>query len=482
MSTYQITPAQDVCGDLPVCGPIPAPIEGALTCTPIGDPTQGGFPRAGGVIQFQLWSAICPPATQPSLNLCFRNPLYLRMCAALPAYGNEYDPTQWVTDYSYFSTVTSVQGTAAQFRARAVITVPSQTELAVTIYIDFLNQDNSGNNTWVNWLTQSNTMQLQGSYGLITGLAYKSNPEYISVTPSLPGPNCEVKYISLIAGVQPLLYGCGTSVNDQTCGLWNGSYFYTCFRGELFSKSNSQYPKPFMCAMNASTCGAPGNAFCQCDQCEIVSGGIGYTCSFNSDPTFVDWVNTGFESVGQQQQIQIGYDTSPLNIMIKSVAGSLYFYWRNPSLTTTWTRSSGTLIQESPLTIYSVEDSDWVIYFYAMRYPNASILPDCNQQTLYEMKAPEEIMAQFNIKDTVPEKDEVVKARSAYLDKIKMVLQNPCRHLEGQIEQQKGCNCVQSPKFKCNIFGECLKYTSRDVATAVCTKCDHYQPFNNEGE
>jgi hypothetical protein len=397
MSTYQITPAQDVCGSIPVCGPIPAIIEGGLTCTPIGKLSEGGFPRAGGLIQFQFWSDICPPATQPSLNLCFGNPLYLRMCAAQPAQGNEYDPTKWITDFAYFGTKTSVQGTSAQFRARAIITVPTQTTLTVNIIIDFLTEDALSNAFWTSWLNVTNTMDLQGTYGKIIGLAYKSNPEYIPVTPSGAGPNCEVTYLSMIAGIQPSLYGCGDGSGDQTCGFWNGNNFYTCFRGELFSNSNAQYPKPFLCGMNPTGCGATGVGFCGCDECQLTGTGTTYDCQFNNDPTFVSYLNTGFESVGDVQQLQLAADTSPLNIMVKSINGILYFYWRNPSISSTWSRSTGTIVRDDSLTIWQVSDSDWTMYFYSMKYPNEYIMPVCNQPTLYTTEPPMPTTSGMNV-------------------------------------------------------------------------------------
>jgi len=389
MSQYQMTVAQNVCGDIKPCAPgSVAPIEGALTCTPIGDITQGGFPRAGGMIQYQLWSENCEPNPDPSLNICFGNPLYLSMCAAQPAYGSEYDPTKWQTSFAYFATRTSQQGTSAQFRAYAIITVPSQTTLTVNLIIQYLDQV-AGENVWTSWINVTNTMNLVGAYSKIQGLAYISSPQYIPVTPSGSGPNCQVKYVSMIAGIQPLLYGCGTSQGDQTCGMWNGDRFLTCFRGYAVDKTQAQFPTPYMFAFNSTTCGSPSTAFCQCDECQITASFPLFDCQFNSDPAFLSYVNTGFESVGQVQQIQLAYG-APLEVMVKSIDGALWFYWKDTTVSPNWNRSAGTQHETHPLAIWEVSDAKWTLYFYSMIYPNPSIVPDCNQPTLYEMKPPEE--------------------------------------------------------------------------------------------
>jgi len=484
MSTYQIQVAQNVCGERPPCSSYIAPVEGALTCTPIGDITVGGFPRAGGRIQFQLWSDPCPPSTQPSLNICFNSGIQLPLCAAQPDYGYEYNPTKWITGYAYFGSRVSADGTSAQFRASGELTVNTQSQIQVKVLIEFLTT-NGTNNVWQPWISWNMPYNIQGAYAKIQSINYRSSPEYFHVTPSGDGPCCEVSWVSSFAGIEPLLYGCGPSRGEyDTCGLWNGDYFYTCFRGEIFDKSNNLYPIPFLMALNSSTCGGVGFGVCGCDVCDLVTTSpVTFDCKYNADPSFADYVYTGYESAGDKQEIQIGHQTYPLIIMIKEINQSqLWFYWKDLSVPTpVWTRSAGTLVQAYGPTIYTVEDANWKIVFYATRYPSPEIVPDCTASIPYQALPPEEgegVMNQFNIIGQPIPTVEENNNRAKLLTKIKLVMTNPCKHIGDLIEQQNGCSCSQSPKYKCDLYGGCYKYSSRGDNVKTCATCDSYEPLN----
>lgn len=371
MSTYQQSVATNTCGDLPPCSSFISPIDAALTCTPIGDFTQGGFPIAGGRLEIRLASDPCYPSTIPSLNLCFQGSKQIAFCAADPAIGQEYNPKEFITKYGYFSTPTSIQGTAGQFRWSAKLTVPDQTHITVEILIEFLNQV-AGINEWNTWISTTQTLDLQGPYVKNQGLAYKSNPEFVPITPTGAGPNCEVSYMSIIAGLQPLRYACGTSEGDvDTCGFWNGDYYYTCFRGEVIDKTGASLPVPFLMALNASNCATLSS--CGCDRCKVTT--TYYDCLYNTDATFYQYVLTNFaEPVDVDQQIQVA-NGAPFPIQIKFLNNTLWFYWA-PNFPT-WERSTGTLVQSYGPTIYTVEDTRYKIIFYSTRYPSPEIVPDC---------------------------------------------------------------------------------------------------------
>lgn len=481
MSDYKISVAQNICSDLPPCAGYIAPVEGALTCTPIGDITDNGFPRAGGRIQFQLYSDPCGVNPNPALNICFPNNIQLPLCAAQPAYGKEYNPTKWITPYGYFSSRLSADNTTAQFRVHAELTVPDKEHINVQVWIDYLTVYN-GTNVWQYWLGWTNLMDRVGPYQKIQGMAYQSNPQYFHVQPGGDGPCCEVSWVNMIAGIEPLLYACGTAVGDvDTCGMWNGNYFYTCFRGEVFDKTGTIFPKPFMCAFNSSTCGSPLTTYCGCDRCVVTSISPNtYDCRLNTDPTFIDYVYTGYEAVNDVQEIQLGQGSFPLETMVKSVNGALWFYWRDPAVSPAWSRSAGTLVQAYGPTIYSVEDANWRILFYATRYPSPEIVPDCTQPIPYQTVEPEgDALSGLNLPGWKPSEKlmgvPVSNHTSDTLKRIKLVMANPCANLGDQIEQQRGCSCNQSPKYACKLYGECYKYTSNDSVRA-CAKCDSYEP------
>lgn len=168
--------------------------------------------------------------------------------------------------------------------------------------------------------------------------------------------------------------GCGRLSQGDLCRFYNGTDIFSCFRGIAYDKNNVTYPKPFIFGFNP----IPIISFAYCDQCNLLSTSpVSANCTLNNDPTFLsDYVYTGVEPLGFQQ-IQLSYGSSPFEVMVKSIGGTLYFIWRK-SPTTTWSHSSGTIIQAYSPTIYEVQDADTIIYLYTSRFPSEpNLLPDC---------------------------------------------------------------------------------------------------------
>lgn len=463
MADYKKSVATDVCGDKPPCAGFISPVEAALSCTPIGDFTQGGFPRAGGRVQIEFFSGVCTPSINPSINFCFPSPIQVGMCAAQPQQNKEYNPTKFITSYGYFASALSEQGTAAEFRMWAEITNSNQSSLDVVVHIDFLDV----NSVWNSWLTVAHNLKLQGPYSKLDGLAFKSDPEYIPVSPSGNGPNCEVKFVRLIAGVQSLKFGCGIK-DDLACSMWDGNSFHFCFRGEIFDKTNTLFPKPFLTAFNRGNCGNVGFAYCGCDNCELKST-TSFECLYNTDPAFIEYLYTPFnEPINVRQDIQIADGTYPLEIMIKSIGGTIYFYYRNVSTSQPWQRTQGTLIQTYGPSIWKVEDSDWLIYFYNTKYPSPEIVPDCNSPIPYTLKEGEISMSQLNLNnvDEQPDGSKVIEQKKRY--------EIPCIHLGPKLDGDCGCG-GGGPLFKCEVFGQCRRFGRKNDAK-VCSTCDKYEP------
>ncbi len=367
MSKYRENVATNACGENQ-CSSFVATANSGLSCTPYGNFRLGGWPVAGGRILIQFWSAPCPPATQPSLNPCFQAPLQLPWCAPDPPIGQNYDTKTFTTRYGFFGATASQQGTSPQFRWFAKITNATQTNLTVQLTIEWLNEI-FGANVWQNWYSSTLTLPITAPYQRNSGNGFKSNPEYIPFTPN--GLNCNVKYISVIAGLEPIRLGCGTGENDYSCSLYDGTNYITCARGLLEYKNGTDLPVPFLMGLNGSTCTTTSS--CGCDECFRTA--TNYTCLFNSDATFGQYVVTNFnEPVDAVQQIQVG-SLTPFPIMIKIVNGTRYVYWA-PSFPT-WERQAFNVIQVDSPTIVVAEDANYKITIYYTEFPSESLLPIC---------------------------------------------------------------------------------------------------------
>ena len=378
MTQFQYSPARNVCSDK-VCNSFVASADSALACTEYGDFTQGGWPAAGGRITITFWGAPCPPSEIPSLSMCFLAPLQLAWCSPPPNKGENYDPTKFITNYGYFATPTSVQGTVAQLRWSAVLQGASQTSLTVTVTVEVLGEV-AGQNVWNDWYSNTFTLPIVGTYERNAGNAFVSNPQYIPV--NVQNPSCDVKFISVVAGIEPLRFGCGVGQNDYTCGLYDGTDYITCARGLVEDKTGVQLPVPILFGLNSSTCGAVGVGYCNCDDCAVTTSFPLFECYFNADPTFKDYVKTNFnETVGYQQGIQIATG-APFPIMLKLVDGVRYVYFCPTSNLANWERQAFNVVQANKPTIVVVENSDWKITIYFTRFPSAELLPDCDALNL----------------------------------------------------------------------------------------------------
>ncbi len=367
MSKYKENVATNVCGQQN-CSSYVASANSGLSCTEYGNFRVGGWPAVGGRCQIQFWSDPCPPSTQPSLNPCFQAPLQLPFCAPDPPIGQNYNTKEFITPYGFFGATSSEQGTSPQFRWYARIYDVTQTEMPMQLTIEWLNEVD-GINIWQIWYSATLTLPITAPYQKNAGNGFKSNPEYIAITPN--GLNCNVSYISVIAGLSPIRLGCGTGENDYSCSLYDGSNYITCARGLLEYKNGSELPVPFLMGLNGNTCTTTSS--CGCDECKVTASY--YQCLFNTDATFYQYVKTNFnEPINSIQQIQTGRLT-PFPIMIKIVDGTRYVYWA-PSFPT-WERQAFNVIQADSPTIVVAEDANYKITIYYTEFPSESLLPIC---------------------------------------------------------------------------------------------------------
>ena len=431
--TFQL--ARNICADLPVCSPgFVAPAEGSLACTNYGNYQEGGYPAAGGRLQFQLFGKICDGRFAPSLSYYFVSPIQLSWCAEQPNEGEEYDASRWVTNIAYFSTRQSTTNTVGRYRAYATLNSATQTEINVTLIIEGLDQVD-GVNVWNNWLTVSNTMPIVNPYQKIQGNAFKSNPEYIGVSPTQAGGGKgDIYYISIIAGIQPLIIGCTPSYGN-VCNLWDNNTMKTCFRVLIVDKSNVDFPFASLLGQNRTPCGTPTTATCGCDECTLVSiSPVAVSCQNNANPTtFSEYLYTGWEPVGSIQSIQVASNSNGWQIAAKTVNGVMWFVWKYYT-DVTWYRSQGTKVQPYSPTIYEVDDpaSPVKLFFYVTLFPSPETMPLCATSTT--TPAPGLAVA---FTETPVVTQEVPFVNLSIEEKRKMLQ-----------AKKGGCGCGPTPKFE----------------------------------
>lgn len=372
MSIYRENVATNVCSQQVCTSYVSNPLA-SLSCTEYGNFRVGGFPVAGGRIIIQFWTE-CPP-TDNNINICFNSPLQLPFCAPPPLPNANWNTREFITPIGYFSTRNSQQGTSAQLRWWARIYDVTQTTMPVDLTIQWLNQV-GGVNVWENFYSASLTLNITAPYALNQGNGFQSSPQYLPINVS--GLECcQVDRLSVIAGLEPLRYSCGTSQNDQTCGLYDGSNYLSCAKGVVEKADGSMLPVPFMMGLNPSTCGGVGFGFCGCDECTVEAAFPQFNCLYNADPSFKDYVYTNYlEPVGAIQSIQLATG-SPFPIMIKTVNQVRYVYWTSTGNTANWTRSAFNIVQSNKPTICQVTDGTYVITIYFSKYPSEELLPEC---------------------------------------------------------------------------------------------------------
>lgn len=377
---FMISVAQNFCDPtLPPCKSFVAPIEGALTCTEIGDIRRGGFPRAGGTIQFKFFGEPCGADPTPSEVPFFAgNYNFVTLCAQTPPQDGLYSTTSWVSQIGYFYSRESIDGTKLTYRIRGRLVAPTKQKAYINLVCEVLQNNPQTGNYWATYFSKIADLDIVNDYSLIGSLYYSHAPgTYLPLTTNYAGGRSEITKIQIICIIEPLIWRCGDIEQKDRCGMWNGTNFYSCFRGLITSKTNAIFPKPFQMGWNSSNCGS--SAICGCDECEATNYGASI-CDLNRGTFVQETVSTNLnEPKGVKQQIQVAFSSVPLTIVVKSILGKLYFMWKNTP-GNVWEYSTGTVVRdEGSLTIYyaSTPTSDFGIYFYVMKYPNLSIVPPC---------------------------------------------------------------------------------------------------------
>jgi hypothetical protein len=501
---YKKNVATDICGDVPPCIDFLAPVEGALTCTEIGDITKNGFPRGRGRVFFQLWgpsnSTFNPP---PYLSFWVKSAVTIGLCPAMPPENQEPDPYRWISQPAgWGSTAPDDGGGGMQYRSFAWLNVLSKTQISIRIKTEV---NTAGcENRWQTWWDITETLDFQHPYVKNEGLAYALPNKYKKISVNTIGGQADIDSISITVGIEPLIYSCGSSGEQEICGMYDGSFYYTCFRGLLIDKDNILYPKPFLMGTNPDPCGKTNTPNCGCDNCTLKSSYGNFKCYRNGDqstnPQFINWLKTPLnEAVDEVQQMQIATDSVPLEVMVKYLPSrnAMYCLWREPSISNTWAYSSMYVVQNFGPTIFTASvttglHSRWLFYFYVTRWPSPELVPDCTKFTPFAPLSEIDylkIQDEENINKITELIDQVEKSidadekkldaagynRKEQLRKLKQRINIPCVNLGNPIDDLSSCNCVKTAKYECKIHKQCRKMGNYAGGIKVCTSCDDYE-------
>ena len=461
--------ATNVCGDIPPT--IPVNIDCSLC--------KIGFPQAGGQIAVSFYGPICPPATTPSPSfwLGFEQKTAQFKC---PNTGTsiELNPDRWIAT-TYFGGI-STGSCTQQYKMVAVLDAVGVGQINISVNVYVLRPGLSGN-VWVNYISFTNPAPLNEIPSLDT-TKYRSrmwnSGGVFPVTPQIQGGIGDpVSYASYTIGTYSMRLGCGSVNNDipDTCGMWNGEHWVTCFRGFIKSTSNTLIREFTQLGFNPNPCGQIGQQYCLCDSFTLASLSPPATSILappvnNLDPQFViDYgvlgLPGGIEAVGARQQIQIASGTSAgIAVCVKQIDyGDIYICTNDNGAG--WICSVATVENASGPRILSATRSNFVVYLYTLNFPNPNILNEECYTEVSEGLPPDS--SSEKVESTTP--PEVLSNTRLMIDRLR----NPCKYLLKQIEDQASCGCGTNVKFGCSKHGVCRKIDGLGQVRQ-CITCEDY--------
>lgn len=371
--TYTVNVASNVCGEL--LPTIPVNIDCSLCAL--------GFPQAGGFIAIAFYGPICAPSPDPSPSWWLGSALKQAQWRCInPGPNAEPDPNTWVASGT-FGSIATTSGCARQYRFRATLTVINTTTIQVAVAVDVLTPTVGGNH-WVSYVSWSET--LHEIVGTDTTAYRGRNFSTVGYTPitvdAVGGTGDPVSYARIIVGLQSMRLGCGG--NGDVCGFWDGSQWLTCLRGFIKSTTDNSIREFVQLGFNTLGCGTVGGTPCGCDRFTLTSTSPPSTSPStpvnNLDPAFVTNYGVlglpgGVETVGAQQQIQVGpATTAGIQVVAKQVAGGPLYICTNDN-GAGWICSAAVVAQAKGPRILTATRADFEVHLYALNFPNDNLLP-----------------------------------------------------------------------------------------------------------
>lgn len=460
MTTYNQTVAKNICGTIP--STIPVNIDCSLC--------NIGFPQAGGQIGINFYGPICPPSTDPSPSywLGFETKTAQFKCLN-PGTNAEPDANKWQA-VGYFASVSGSGGCAQQYKWVATLQALNNTQISVTVTVYVL-VPTTGGNTWATYLTWSETLTETPS---IDPTKYRSrsfqSPSFQSISVNqIGGKGDPVSYAKMSVGMFSMRVGCGSTGNavPDTCGFWDGSQWLTCLRGFIKSTGNYNIRGFTQFGFNSPTCGVTDSCGCDTITLTTVTPPTG-TCTYNSNAFAATYgvlgLPGGIEAVGAIQQVQHAAAVAGIDVIVKQIAGGDIYICTNDN-GAGWVCSVATVSKTNSPRILTATRTGFVVYLYALNFPNTELLPEeCftpvseGTYPLFESEPQPVQMQEESIPVPIP--PQIMRMRL------------PCDHLGNRIEGSNRSGCGSCHDYECAVFGKCKlvdPYGGRQ-----CLTCDNY--------
>lgn len=460
-----ITVASNVCGTIPP--KIPVNIDCSLC--------NIGFPQYGGQIGLNFYGPICPPATNPSPSYWLGSAMKLAQWQCPnPGMGSEPNPNRWVAT-GYFNGV-SGGSCAHQYKFEAQLDALNTTQITVSVTVYVL-VPTAGGTTWSSYVSFSETLTEIPS---LDTTPYRSrafaSPNFMPISVNqIGGKGDPVSYYKMTVGMESMRVGCAdpsatSNAVPNVCGFWDGSQWLSCLRGFIKSTGNTAIREFTQLGFNSSGCGAMGGIQCDCDNITLTTlTPPAGTTTYNGDPAFVTsygvlGIAGGVEAVGVVQEIQVAKGTAAgIQVVAKMIGGTIYICTNDNGAG--WICSTAVLAQANSPHILTATRATFVVYLYALNFPNSELLPvEC-------YTPPAEGFVPVEAKYDAPVEEEPILDQSQvkFINRIKL----PCVHLGELIPSSNRGGCGACYKYKCSIHGECRKVDPTGESRQ-CVTCEDY--------
>jgi len=427
-----------------------------------------GFPQSGGTLGLTFYDDcgavsrwLGPTEEKQSGFQCPR-----------PAMNAEPAPNIWVATGT-FNGIT-VGSCVNQYRTVSTLTAISTTQISISVIVYVLRPYGVGN-AWITYATFSETLTELANVDTTT---YRQrnylSPVNIAFTPNAIGGVGDAKKFRIRVTLLPMRIGCSgapqTSVPN--CGFWDGSQWLTCLRGFISSTANYLRREFTQLGFNASGCG--GTDSCGCDQIVLTatSPPAGSTI-YNTGGTFVTKYGIlglpgSVEGIGATQELQVCAPTEcGVDIVVKQVNGGSIYICTNDN-NAGWVVSVANVAQASSPRILTATRTGFLVYLYALNFPNSEILSEECYTTVGEG------VFQDLPPESSPSLDSPEMPRGAK-ESIIQRISIPCINLGLPLESPNSCGCGTAVKHSCSIHGECRKFGGKAGETMMlCINCKDY--------
>lgn len=500
LHSYRRPVATDICKPTGICDSVPIEIDCSLACTSIGWPMQYGYL----FIELFGQSVDCPGPPPQSI---YCNGIYVFMgckpsdpivdgvwqgqsldnCAALIKDGEAYGLTLQTCARMTVGSGGAININVEMNRiapASDITPPPSDNLNRIVPCLSF--------SKTLNWHNPTPEINVYREYTYPGGKEDNKAFDVKVANPDL----CplDVKSVKLTFAMTPFAVGCNGTAEagaESNCSFDTGNKTYSCFSA-LIRPSQPGAFKPFWTQLGVNTLAVNGNFGCSMgvNSKTTVTPPLPALLSPTNPLGFrypdIDVLNIG--CLGEDpvnsdvQQIQYGYG-NPYEIIIKSVnkgdfcvalkgEGGFWGIGQAIAFNQTIFNQTGHYIRT-----YSFPNlpGSPIATIYGLQFPQG-ITSQCQENNVVQMSEPiienEPIVSQQEQPTVSMIPDDVRKKVQETRDRMKMVKDNPCKHLGIALETTPSCGCAGGILHECSIHKVCRVFGNTKEMN--CWRCPDY--------